>query len=424
MSHSPLHQRLHLRLAMRRNFSSPALSPLPPYPASSPPKGPVLPATAPPSPELPPTEPTVPVQGIEDMRTTHIRPRTAPASPERPGTAISTRSTIRQVQPSPDSLSEALANGLADDGTPGRAPAPSFEPFPPFNPPQTQDSAESSPEDRNGNGIHIPSTEPSYQNTALHRGGSPRKSRSCSPQKSRSLSPQKRQVRTPTLPAPQESPSSSYSAECLDAPYTPSPVTREQQRQACAPLQVRRPFAEANGEGEPAGARGTHARIADYMRKAKGQQWGGVGNASDGETSRAGGEGVGSEPAKSVVPAVPHIVSAMAGPGDPRQTLSALPAAQRQAQGQKETEPARHASVSRGSEASGASVASKHSIFSTPGRDEMERKKPIVEEDEGPFANAKSVRDLEQTRRRVSEGTRDGEEKGERRVCGMRCVVM
>jgi len=354
------------------------------------------------------------------MRTTHIRPHTAPASPERPGTAATTRSTIRQVQPSPDSLSEAFSNGFADGGTPARAPAPSYEPFPPFNSAQKKDPAEHDAEDNDNHGTHIPSTEPSHPTITLRRGGSPRKSRSHSPQKSRSLSPRKRQVRTPTLPAHQDSPSSLYSAERLDAPDTPSPVTREQQRQAYAPLQIRRPFAEANREEEPAGGKGTHARIADYMRKAKGQQ---RSHASGGEISKVESEGADSEPAKRAVPAVPHIVSAMARPGDASQTLSPFSAAQKQAQSQ-EKEPVRHASVSRRSEASGASVASKHSIFSTPGRDEMERKKPIVEEDEGPFASAKSVQDLEQTRRRVSEGTGDGEEKGERRVCGMRCVVM
>jgi hypothetical protein len=427
MSHSPLHQRLHLRLALRQNFSSPTLSPLPPYPVSSPPKGPALPVTAPPSPELQPTEPTAPVQEIEDMRATHIRPRTAPASPERPGTAVSARSTIRQVQPSPDDLSDAFANGFADGGTADPVSAPDFEPFPPFNSAQKQDPAE----DNEDHGTHIPSTEPTLPNVTLRRGGSPRKSRSCSPQKSRSASPRKYLVRTPTLPAHQESPSSSYSAERLEAPDTPSPVTHEQQKHAYAPLRIRRPFAEANGEGEPAVGQATHARIADYMRKTKRQQRGGAGRGEEAEASRSGGgAGAGGvkvevpEATKRVVPTVPHIVSAMANPSDLNQMMSPFSTAQRQAQKEKEKEPARHTSVSKRSEASGASVTSKHSVFSTPGRDEMERKKPIVEEDEGPFASAKSVQDLEQRRRRVSEGTNDEQDMGERRVCGMRCVVM
>ena len=127
-------------------------------------------------------------------------------------------------------------------------------------------------------------------------------------------------------------------------------------------------------------------------------------------------------PVKRVVgPPAPHIVQAMAQPYVASQALSPFSAAQRQAG----KEPVRRASVSRQSEASGASVASKHSVFSTPGRDEMERKKPIVEEDEGPFAKATSVADLEQRRRRVSEGTKEGEEKDEKKgPGGMRCVVM
>ncbi|KAF1924007.1 uncharacterized protein M421DRAFT_9155 [Didymella exigua CBS 183.55] len=393
---------------MRGNFSSPTLSPLPPYSANAPPKGPVLPATAPPSPELPLIGVTIPVQEIEDMRATHIRPRTAPASPERPGTAVSTRSTIRQVQPSPDSLINAFANGFADGGTPGpdRAPEPSFEPFPPFNSAEKEDTAD------DDHGTHIPSTEPTLPNVTLRRGGSPRKSRSYSPQKSRSESPRKHMVRTPILPVHQESPSSSYSAERWEVPDTPSPVTREQHKQAYAPLQVRRPIAEANREGEPAGGQGTQARIADYVRKAKKQQRGEKSKSSDAGPSR---DAEGSEPTNRVVPALPHIVSAMAQPSDTRQTLSPFSVAQRRAQTNMEKGPARHTSVSRRSEASGASVASRHSIFSTPGRDEMERKKPIIEEDEGPFAKAMSVRDLEQSRRRVREGTRDEEEKSERR---------
>lgn len=75
------------------------------------------------------------------------------------------------------------------------------------------------------------------------------------------------------------------------------------------------------------------------------------------------------------------------------------------------------------------STASKHSIFSTPGRDEMERKKALVEVDEGPFARAKSMVDLREERRRVSGGA---DEDGAKEIrlglgkfrCGVGCVVM
>ena len=75
---------------------------------------------------------------------------------------------------------------------------------------------------------------------------------------------------------------------------------------------------------------------------------------------------------------------------------------------------------------------SKRSIFSIPGRDELERKKALVEADEGPFARAVSMQDLQARRRRVSEGkgvSKKEEEMGVRTRggCGIgrgRCNVM
>ncbi|KAH6633723.1 hypothetical protein C7974DRAFT_412697 [Boeremia exigua] len=352
------------------------------------------------------------------MRATHIRPRNARASPERPGTACSTRSTIRRVEPSPDSRDDALANSYAASETP--APGLTFEPFPPF---EVSGSDNTVLNDEPY--AYVSNTDPTASvEGALRRGGtpsgrtSPRKSRSCSPQKSRSQSPRKHLVRTPTLPAHQESPSSAYSAsdsEKWEAPDTPSPVSRQQQKDLYAPLKVQKPFAE-NGRIESGPGHGTHARIAEYMRKLQ--------NTRSGGTAEGAGEHVPtSEPIQRVGAPVPHIVQAMAQPSRASVMLSPFSAAQRQAQNDRE--PARHTDASRRSEASGASVASRHSIFSTPGRDEMERKKPIVEEDEGPFAKATNMQDLERKRRRVSEATEEsGENEERRRFCGIRCVVM
>ena len=442
MTHSPLHQRLHLRLAIRQNVPPTTLSPLPPYPSSSPPKESPEPAIpSPPSPEPDITAAPLPSPGTclgvfldiselleaaqhsNSMRATHIRPRTAPASPERPGTAYSTRSTIRQVDPSPDNPGDALAIDFTNGGP--SAAATSFEPFPPFNPSKTDKTPDEEPN------THIPSTEPAAAAEALRRGGTPHKSRSCSPQKSRSQSPRKHLISTPTLSVHQESPTSTYSAvgsDIWETPDTPSPIPREQQREAYAPLQIRRPFADSKSEGEPVVGSGTHARITDYMWKRKDQKHGGKAKSMDIDREKLQI----SEPAKSVVPTGTHIVQAMAQPNALSQdqnegsTLTPFSAAQMQAKrGRVKKEPTRQTSVSRRSEASGGSVASKHSIFSTPGRDEMERKKPIVEEDEGPFAKVTSVQDLEQSRRRVSEGTKEGGEvERKRRFCGMQCAVM
>jgi hypothetical protein len=68
------------------------------------------------------------------------------------------------------------------------------------------------------------------------------------------------------------------------------------------------------------------------------------------------------------------------------------------------------------------STTSQDSIFRTPGRDELERKKTLVEVDDGPFARVTSMTDLDEERRRIS-----GEMDGERRrvkMCGVGCAVM
>lgn len=91
--------------------------------------------------------------------------------------------------------------------------------------------------------------------------------------------------------------------------------------------------------------------------------------------------------------------------------------------------PGRNTSLSRVSATSNGTVASRKSIFSTPGRDELERKKALVEADEGPFARAVSMQELNHARRVISGevgrggGQPEGEsETKERRLCG--CNVM
>jgi hypothetical protein len=91
------------------------------------------------------------------------------------------------------------------------------------------------------------------------------------------------------------------------------------------------------------------------------------------------------------------------------------------------TDIARHISVSAKSNISGGTATSKHSVFSTPGRDELERKKAKVEPDEGPFGRAVSVSDLNERRRVVSGGSVGGKKENRvHRVCGMGvgCSVM
>lgn len=62
---------------------------------------------------------------------------------------------------------------------------------------------------------------------------------------------------------------------------------------------------------------------------------------------------------------------------------------------------------------------SHRSVFSTLGRDELERKKAVVEEDEGPFGAAGSVAELDGARRSVGSGGGGGGMCGGRGCCGV-----
>ncbi|KAF1829011.1 hypothetical protein BDW02DRAFT_574364 [Decorospora gaudefroyi] len=96
--------------------------------------------------------------------------------------------------------------------------------------------------------------------------------------------------------------------------------------------------------------------------------------------------------------------------------------------------PTHHISISGISQSgiSNRSAGSKHSVFSTPGRDELERKKALVEADQGPFGRAVSVADLNAKRRVISGGGEEGVgrkvDATEREGCacglGGRCAVM
>lgn len=62
-------------------------------------------------------------------------------------------------------------------------------------------------------------------------------------------------------------------------------------------------------------------------------------------------------------------------------------------------------------------------MFLTPGRDELERKKALVEVDDGPFARAVSMQDLEARRMMVAEG-KEAKRKERNWGCGSGCSVM
>lgn len=76
-----------------------------------------------------------------------------------------------------------------------------------------------------------------------------------------------------------------------------------------------------------------------------------------------------------------------------------------------------------------SSPASVNTTFSTPGRDEMERKKGNLNEFsaiDGPFGRVKDVKELEESRKRLKEGSRTGKaaKKRDNGETGCGCLVM
>lgn len=363
---------------------------------------------------------------------THFYPRPLPpSSPLRPLTA---HSTIRAVTPSP----------------PHSAPRPKSE--------HTLGSNELATFAR----YVTKAEEGGFSNTpgiiengggGLRRGGgirsgrtSPVKSRSASPRKSRPNSPQKSRTENVGMQAPMEEAKQMNAGSRIgnaatpshdtedeydeEPPLTPTPMTREQRRHAYTPLSVHR-----------------HSMARKPVAKSLTME----GPASG--IDNVGSERTAVDNSNTIIPPIPPITTTNPIPthntstahsttatsiGPPHNTNTARPTAASSdpiATLDRDrisliTHPTTRLSTS-------FSASSKHSIFSTPGRDELERKKALIEEDEGPFGRVKSMGDLVGERERVgSAGKSGGERRGKLRGrieglkgkmgrgCGVGCVVM
>lgn len=186
-------------------------------------------------------------------------------------------------------------------------------------------------------------------------------------------------------------------------PDTPTPVSRSQQRTAYVPLGAPASFFKREEKGV---LERLHAR-AQHPTEIFGTM------AANGPTPLAPQNP--SLAVKSDTPSSRHpAYSVPSFPISPQAINKAVPRKPIPLPG-----PDKHVRVSAQSNLSGGTVASKRSIFNTPGRDELERKKALVEPDEGPFARATTVADLRERRRRISEGTVEEKKKG--KICGLGC---
>lgn len=319
---------------------------------------------------------------------THFRPRptsSAPGSPARPTTA---HSTIRTVPPSPPDSRDGSCKPPVT--FPGELPQIKGAQTPP-----QEEIATFAEYDLHKDEQVIGKTfVAKHQVTAAPKGNGSALVRR-SPVKSRSKSPRKQPITTPVkAPSNQEAlekqqaaghPNISTDDDITRCPDTPTPLSRKQKRQAYLPLGMRTKYQPKASQSH------THHDKDPQNKKAQ--------NAYSKKTTQ-----------HSAPPQTKHYHQDMAG----KRTTPSTP-------------PDQRISVSGHSNDTGGSAKSRHSVFSTPGRDELERKKAMVEPDQGPFGRVISMQDLDRERRRISGATVKSEkdaEKSEKRVCGLGCTVM
>jgi len=368
-------------------------------------------------------------------RSTHFYPQPAAAgamSPARPSTA---RSTIRAITPSPP--------GSFDDAQPLQRTAPpslAYKDLPPGSQMAERDDARSMDMCGGSSAKHVSNTQDGFgsmgasvnpSGAALRRGIVTSRCSSPVKKRARSHSPQKQPFSLPALrtrTVPQEQNSEVSSSSCYsttehdfkeeadrydqDGPETPTPMSREQRSQAYTPLCVPSPlFATVH--------KMKRKHSVDDVRETPGHAL---------------------HPKHALCQPTPFEQDFRLHarePGSAARIRENVPGIRSEGQttpplkSPSTLDPTRHTSSSARSNISGGTVASRHSVFSTPGRDELERKKALVEIDEGPFARAVSVQDLDARRRQINPlneerqyGKRD--KKRWMKGCGLggRCCVM
>ncbi|KAL5445643.1 hypothetical protein PMIN07_005301 [Paraphaeosphaeria minitans] len=384
--------------------------------------------------------------------TTHIRPHTASQTPKRPVSSYSMSSTIRQVTPSPDSLSR----GYATHSTPRhRAHTQSLNDRRPTSRGERRLVSGEEQAEHDDDAQGYVSRARSVNSPSYHR---PNKSRS------RRTTPSRIPV-----PAPGRSKAVGHLKRSKAGRISPSKLGAPRQHRTLLSSSPATPGAQV-----VAAASGSHAASAGLAMPAAPTRPPAPAPEDDRQRLREFTLFPTEDPFAPHVPSqprspVPQPVAAVAmdptGPAARRgsncfqhgetyyehepdvDSIAPLPTSPSQSPWRKQPQhigsdvppPLRPLTTRTRTtspvephlprQGSARSVAS---TFSTPGRDEMERKRGIVEE--GPFMNAMGVKELEERRRMVSEGkggvirVEEGgkkKRKAEDEKGGMcRCVVM
>ncbi|KAI4954497.1 hypothetical protein J4E91_002210 [Alternaria rosae] len=392
---------------------------------------------------------------------THFRPRATtpgPPSPTRPSTA---RSTIRAISPSPpSSLNEASRQDSATTGSPivdtqGTPASANVRPksdgyqraYVHGSGHEETDFANYTTTAGNGNVGSSPANITA--NVTIKRGGGMMTRRSPVKRGSRSTSPKKRPYSTPTELSSHRESTSRDQHDMTAA----GPQDEETQTAPAPKLEFFDSFDDQPSYGS--GAFNTdHPQIyvgpedklmAFYTQtERRKMRERALARAAQPEMalpgSQTGYATTSDHPANDALvmqqPLREEDIRARMHLAPPQQAMESSP---RKSVSEATGNVAWHVSPSESSYVSGGTVTSKRSVFSTPGRDELERKKAVVETDDGPFAKAVSMADLDERRRVVSEegaqGTQTIEDleaegrpkkKKESRTCGMGigCNVM
>ncbi|KAL6704116.1 hypothetical protein ACN47E_008779 [Coniothyrium glycines] len=366
--------------------------------------------------------------------TTYFRPRPRTSHSTSPVRTSTTRSTVRAIPPSPPlSLSSALLLECACSAPPRKPilqqslPLDDLQPFAHYVFDGRSKSVPVSPLPRSAIDLDRAIVNDDSSSTCDFNPECPSPFGSPSPLalEDRSCCPDPKQRESPTLHNENSATEDSRTSDEDEnhdeehdhgdeqgCPLTPTPMTRAQKQQAYEPMGISSPLPQHKG------------RPKDTLRNLHAQ------SKSAGEimTGRAYAESIPSLPRTPPLPAylqpsmprsrpckVSRAQSSESSSIDapiPAHFTTHRPANSRASSSRHVPHrPTRsHRKISRhmssGARSNDSAVTSR-SVFSTPGRDEMERKKVSVEPDQGPFGRVLSIQELEAQRRNVAVKHRD-----------------
>ena len=388
---------------------------------------------------------------------THFHPRTSTSAPQSPVCPGSGRPTIRAITPSPPhGLNKPMSKSCSELEKPSHASQAAAEHL--FMRPKSVEILQKHAETRHAQ-QGFQHREADANMPALRRGGAVAGRKSPVKRKQYSKSQRSRPYSTPPATSlrgkmpigdrkddkNEEScaikQDASKQTEHHDnndmdifaaCPDTPTPMTASQKRFAYVPLGTPTPAVHSQSASKPrsrTNAAPPRTKSAPILVSDRNRHTSNVGLGKPqpihtAQTLNPHGPRAVQHNESKVSSKTSHSHQSLHIIQQPNQSSAPAPVTQRaRAPAPAPTVPLPRKPLSATSNISIHTAHSHRSVFSTLGRDELERKKACVEEDEGPFGAAKSVAELDEKKQSIKSG-KDGGEKGG--MCGGRacCDVM